>query len=99
MALVCEIRSGLKYFGGMEEVHNKLAPLLTALLQQRGLPHYFLYAASPTITGSLLLARSGRNALVYQKNNLRSALGRLPTSVLRLSKEQNYRLHNIGVRS
>ena len=98
MALVCEIRSGLKYFGGIEEVHNKLAPLLTALLQQRGLPHYFLYAASPTITGSLLLARSGRNALVYQKNNLRSALGRLPTSVLRLSKEQNYRLHNIGVR-
>ncbi|MEC7766894.1 MAG: hypothetical protein VYD92_08180, partial [Pseudomonadota bacterium] len=36
-ALICEIRSSLKYFGGMERVHNKLAPVLNALLQQRGL--------------------------------------------------------------
>ena len=82
----------------MERVHDKLAPVLNALLQQRGLPGYFLYAASPTVTGSLLLARSGRNVLVYQKNSLRSALGRLPTDVLRLSKEQNCRLYNMGVR-
>ena len=97
-ALICEIRSSLKYFGGMEQVHDKLAPVLNALLQQRGLPGYFLYAASPTVTGSLLLARSGHNVLVYQKNSLRSALGRLPTNVLRLSKEQNCRLYNMGVR-
>lgn len=98
LALICEIRSSLKYFGGIEAVHNKLKPLLIAELQALQLPDYFLYAASPTVTGSLLLARSGHNALVYRKDNLRSALGKLPTEVLWLGKEPNRRLYNMGVR-
>lgn len=97
-ALVCEIRSSLKYFGGINPIHEKLKHLLEETLSKLQLPKNFLYAASPTITASLLLARSGNNTLVYQKQNLRSALGELPTQVMQLSAEQNRRLHNMGIR-
>ena len=98
LALICEIRSSLKYFGGVDVIHCRLGQLVTAQLAEWGLADYFLYAVSPTVTGSLLLARSGHNALVYQKDNLRSALGRLSTEVLQLKREQNRRLYNMGVR-
>lgn len=97
-ALICEIRSSLKYFGGIDTIHDKLKALLKPALEQRHLEGYFLYAATPTVSGSLLLARSGHNALVYQKDNLRSALGQLSTDVLQLGKEQNRRLYNMGIR-
>lgn len=98
LALVCEIRSSLKYFGGIDAIHDKLKQSITQLLIAADLPASFQYAASPTITGSLLLARSGHNTLVYRRDNLRSALGQLPTSVLELNREQNRRLYNMGVR-
>ncbi len=97
-ALICEVRSSLKYFGGIDPIHDKLRTLLAPTLEQHELAGDFLYAACPTVTGSLLLARSGHNALVYQKDNLRSALGQLSTEVLQLNKEQNRRLYNMGVR-
>jgi len=98
LALICEVRSSLKYFGGIEAIHDKLKTSIGQYLQQQGLPDHLLYAASPTVSGSLLLARSGHNALVYQRDNLRSALGQLPTTVLELNKEQNRRLYNMGIR-
>lgn len=98
LALVCEIRSSLNYFGGIETIHDKLRPSLRQQLAAADLSEHFLYAASPTISGSLLLARSGHNALVYRRENLRSALGQLPTAVLDLNREQNRRLYNMGVR-
>lgn len=97
-ALICEVRSSLKYFGGIDVIHDKLKTLISPALEETGLPEQFLYAASPTVTGSLLLARSGHNALVYRKDNLRSVLGQLSTDVLLLNKEQNRRLYNMGVR-
>lgn len=97
-ALICEIRSSLKYFGGIDSIHDKLKAQLAPALQERHLVDYFLYAATPTVSGSLLLARSGHNALVYQKDNLRSALGQLSTDVLQLGAEQNRRLYNMGIR-
>jgi len=97
-ALICEIRSSLKYFGGIDAIHNKVNEPLRKALEQLSLPEFFLYAACPTVTGSLLLARSGHNGLIYQKDNLRSALGQLSTEVLHLGKEQNRRLYNMGVR-
>lgn len=98
LSLVLEIRSSLTYFGGIDVVHNKLKPLVAERLSAWQLADNFLYAASPTATGSLLLARAGHNALVYQKDNLRSALGHLPADVLELDREQRRRLHNMGVR-
>jgi len=98
LSLVLEIRSSLKYFGGINAVHNELKPLVAEQLSTWQLPNDFLYAASPTVTGSLILARAGHNTLVYQKENLRSALGRLPVDVLELNREQRRRLSNMGVR-
>jgi protein ImuB len=98
LSLVLEIRSSLKYFGGVNSVHNELKPLVAKQLSTWQLPDDFLYAASPTVTGSLILARAGHNTLVYQKENLRSALGRLRADVLELSQEQRRRLSNMGVR-
>jgi protein ImuB len=99
LALVCEIRSSINYFGGINSLHDKLKDALSTALIAMGQPEHFFYAASPTVSGSLLLARAGQNTLVYQKSNLRSALGTLSTGVLNLSKEQNRRLYNMGIRS
>lgn len=97
-ALICEVRSSLKYFSGIDVIHQKLQQLIKEQLQHWGLADDFFYAASPTVSGSLLLARSGHNALVYRQENLRSALGQLSTDVLDLNKEQRRRLLNMGVR-
>lgn len=98
LALVCEIRSSLNYFGGINSLHDKLKDALSTALIAMNQPEHFFYAASPTVSGSLLLARAGQNRLVYQKSNLRSALGTLSIDVLNLSKEQNRRLYNMGIR-
>ncbi|MEX0964625.1 MAG: DNA polymerase Y family protein [Pseudohongiellaceae bacterium] len=98
LALICEVRSSLKYFSGIDGIHEKLQVLISSQLEQWGLADDFLYAVSPTVSGSLLLARSGHNVLVYRKENLRSALGQLSTDVLDLDKERRRRLHNMGVR-
>tara|TARA_B100002003_G_C14151025_1_gene553630 strand:+ start:3030 stop:4496 length:1467 start_codon:yes stop_codon:yes gene_type:complete len=98
LALIFEIRSSLRYFGGIDVIHSKLEKLISEQLNAWRLPGSFSYSVSPTISGSLLLARSGHNVLVYQKDKLRSALGRLPTEVLQLSKEESRRLDNMGVR-
>ena len=97
-ALICEVRSSLKYFNGIDVIHQKLQELVEEQLRQWNLADDFFYAASPTASGSLLLARSGNNTLVYQKKNLRSALGQLSTDVLDLNKEQQRRLLNMGIR-
>lgn len=98
LALVCEVRSSLNYFGGIEAIHDRVKAPVCEQLIASGLPDHFLYSASPTVTGSLLLARAGQNRLVYRPENLRSALGQLSTSVLELNKEQNRRLYNMGIR-
>ena len=111
-ALVAEVRSSLKYFGGLQAIHQTLHPALSECLKEL-LPdsesgnggnggndgsNNYGYAAAPTVTGCLLLARAGHNAAVYRQENLRSALGHLPYEVLRLNGEQNRRLYNMGVR-
>lgn len=97
-ALVAEIRSSLKYFGGLEALHRHLQQSLQPCLDSLQLDNSCCYAAAPTVTGSLLLARAGYNGVVYRPDNLRSALGRLPYEVLHLDREQNRRLYNMGVR-
>jgi len=97
-ALVCEVRSSLKYFGGLDALHERLQPELLACLEELRLEQKLFYAACPTVTGSLLLARAGHNALVYRRENLRSVLGQLTIEALHLNKEQNRRLYNMGAR-
>lgn len=97
-AIVCEIRSALRYFGGVDKLHETLKEPIQAKLIKLALPEYFSYAACPTVTGSLLLARSGKKTLVYRKENLRSALSKLPIDVLNLSKDHFQKLSNMGIR-
>ena len=100
-ALVAEVRSSLKYFGGLQAIHQTLHQALIDCLKELlpdGEDHGYGYAAAPTVTGSLLLARAGHNSVVYRQDNLRSALGHLPYEVLHLDGEQNRRLYNMGVR-
>jgi len=97
-SLVFEVRSSLRYFGGINALHGLLAPRIVKQLQDWNLEPRFRYAASPTVTGSLLLARGDRNLLVHRRDNLRSALGRLSTDVLELNREERRRLYNMGVR-
>lgn len=97
-ALVAEVRSSLKYFGGLQSIHQTLHEPLQQCLSDLELRGEYGYAATPTVTGSLLLARAGHNRAVYRQDNLRSALGLLPYEVLHLNREQNRRLYNMGVR-
>ncbi len=98
-AIVCEVRSALRYFSGIDNIHKIIKIPIESKLKELQLPQYFSYAACPTVTGSLLLARSGKKTLVYRKKNLRSALGKLPISVLELSRENFRKLNNMGVHS
>jgi len=97
-SLLLEIRSSLKYFGGIDSLHSELKSHIATQLRSWQLPEDFHYAASPTATASLWLARSAHSLLVYRRKNLRTALGQLSTEVLNLGQEQSRRLHNMGIR-
>ncbi len=96
-AIVCEVRSALKYFNGIDNIHKTIKVSIESKLKELQLPQYFYYAACPTVAGSLFLARSGKKTLIYRRKNLRSALGKLPISVLDLSRENFKKLNNMGV--
>lgn len=102
-SLVFEVRSGLNYFGGIENIRSHVQALLEPLLASWGVGSGLQHAVSPTATASLLLARSGCNLLIYRKNNLRSALGSLPLDALVpphaqvKAKNQTRRLRNSGL--
>ena len=97
-ALVCEVRSALRYFGGIDAIHEKLGAAIKRQLREWELPKEFSHAAAPTISASLLLARAGGGKAVYRRANLHAVLQGLPVTVLRPDREQGRRLHNMGIR-
>ena len=97
-ALVCEVRSALRYFDGIEAIHAKLSKSIGRQLRDWELPEDLSHAAAPTMTGSLLLARAGGGRAVYRRANLHAALQSLPVAVLRPDREQGRRLRNMGIR-
>lgn len=97
-ALVCEVRSALRYFGGLGVIHEKLGVDVKRQLREWELSEEFSHAAAPTMNGSLLLARAGGGKAVYRRANLHAALQGLPVAVLRPDREQSRRLHNMGIR-
>ena len=92
-----EVGSTLRYFGGIEKIRLRLHALLEPLLLSWALPLQFHEAASPTPAASLLLARAACNLLVYRKDNLRAALGRLPLHMLSLPERKKRQFHNSGL--
>ena len=98
-SLVFEIRSSLKYFGGIDVIRRLLKKQLTSELLSQDLPPGYYQAVSPTPSASLLLAKSGLNLAIYQKENLRSALGPLSIGLLPIDKEPRKQLTNMGIRN
>lgn len=96
-SFLLEVGSTLRYFGGIEKIRVRLHALLEPLLQKWALPRDFHEAASPTPAASLLLARAACNLLVYRKDNLRAALGRLPLHTLPLPERKKRQFHNSGL--
>lgn len=92
-----EVGSTLRYFGGVEKIRVRLHALLEPLLHSWALPRHFHEAASPNPAASLLLARAACNLLVYRKDNLRAALGRLPLHTLPLPERKKRQFHNSGL--
>ena len=92
-----EVGSTLRYFGGIEKIRVRLHAQLEPLLRSWALPSDFHEAASPTPAASLLLARAACNLLVYRKDSLRAALGRLPLHTLALPERKKRQFHNSGL--
>lgn len=92
-----EVGSALRYFGGIEKIRVRLHALLEPLLHSWALPRHFHEAVSPTPAASLMLARAACNLLVYRKDNLRAALGRLPLHTLPLPERKKRQFHNSGL--
>ena len=96
-AIVFEVRSSLRYFGGIANIRSRLHELLEQQWKTGDAEPFFCQSAAPTATGSTLLARNGANVIIYQAANLRSALGRLPLSSLPMTVRQQKQLRQSGL--
>ncbi len=91
-ALLLEISGSLKLFGGLIKLKAELIDGLSASGACAQI------AITPAPLASLLLASQGQSAELSEPEALRSALGRLPVSVLPLATGSIQRLLNSGVR-
>ncbi len=96
-SIVFEVRSSLRYFGGIANIRNRLQLLLHTQLEHWGLDTDFYHAATPTPASSVLLARNKANVLVYQTSNLRSVLGQLPLASLPITRRDNEKFRKTGL--
>ncbi len=92
-ALLLEVRGSLKLFGGLSALQSRIRRQLTE--QWR---HSFHSAVTPAPMASLLLAFSGQNDVVHNRQHLRSVLGRLSVDNLPIGLKKKQQLHNTGVR-
>ena len=91
-SLLLEVRGSLKLFGGLKALHRRICADLAA---QGG---RFCVAAAPTPAAARLLAQHGIDRVVSQREQLRSALARLPIHSLPLPALCLRRLARTGVR-
>lgn len=99
--LALEIRSSLKYFGGIRRLrstlHQSLHPALSHQFAGGQFPTQYYDAASPSASASIVLARAQRRQLVTSVEDLRSALGNVAIAGLALDKKLVYRLQQCGL--
>lgn len=91
-ALLLDVQASLALFGGAAALRQSLAEELAA----RHCPANV--AAAPTPLAAQWLAAGGRSEVVTERAALRSALGRLPLSLLPLDAKLQQRLAAIGAR-
>ena len=92
-AVLLEVGGSLRLFGGLDELGRQITAALTA----HG--HRHVMAVTPTPGASLLLAQNQYAEVITDISSLRTALGRLPITVLPLETLLKRRLSGIGVRT
>jgi protein ImuB len=93
-SFVLEVEGSSRYFGGVENIQKKVAHALKSYWR-----HDCHLAISPTAAASLLLAKSNKQIIIDNQNELRSALGDLPIDLLPLNKKLRGQLNKTGVRN
>ncbi|NNJ97866.1 MAG: DNA polymerase Y family protein [Gammaproteobacteria bacterium] len=92
-ALLLEVRGSLKLFGGLSVIQDRI---------HQQLEQYWQYsvhtAVTPTPMASLLLANSGQSDVIQNRQQLRSALGRLAVKHLPIELKTKRQLRNTGAR-
>lgn len=96
-AVLFEVRSTLRYFGGISNIRRQLDALLSEQLAQWQWHDLYHQSASPSPAASLLLARSGSNTLLYSETRLRSALGHIPVENLPVDVRTIIKLKKCGL--
>jgi len=91
--VLCEVAGSIRYFGGIEHLHQHLQNLLQ--VSCGGWQHR--YAMSPSASASALLAAHEQQRLITRKTQLRSALGPLPISALPLPANKQRLLRHSGL--
>lgn len=92
-ALLLEVGGSMKLFGGLSAIRKLVRQQLTQRWQLS-----FYSAVTPAPMASLLLAYSGRDEVVRNKQQLRSVLGSLPVKGLPIELKKKQQLHSTGVR-
>jgi len=92
-AIVLEVGGSLRLFGGLGELARQIRASLTA----HG--HRHVMAVTPTPGASLLLAQNQHPDVVTDKASLRTALGKLPITILPFAALLRRRLFRTGVRT
>lgn len=90
-ALLLEVRGSLRLFGGLEALTAKLQAVCSAV------GHHVGCAATPAPFASWLLARYGIEYQAASREELRSALGGLPSTALGLDARTDERLRKVGI--
>jgi protein ImuB len=96
-AVLFEVRSALRYFGGTANIRRQLDTLLIEQLRQWQWHDVYHLSASPSPAASLLLARSGSNRLLYSETQLRSVLGPISVENLPVDSRIVKKLKNCGL--
>tara|TARA_R110002073_G_scaffold12837_7_gene55782 strand:- start:57 stop:1628 length:1572 start_codon:yes stop_codon:yes gene_type:complete len=91
--LLLEIKGSLKLFGGIDELLNHVRRGL------RELGYRATLAVAPTPLAATVLARSERQKLIFNKDELSHTLADLPLESLRLEAKERAVLDSIGARS
>lgn len=91
-SLILEIRASLMLFGGVENLCERLRQRLA----EQG--YRSVIAVTPSAEAGSLLARLGVEAVVDERDALRSVLGRVPVAALPLDDKTLRRLLRTGIR-
>ena len=96
--IIFEIRSSLRYFGGMKKLMAAMNFSVKEKLNLLGLNNTFYYGISPTINCSSIIARSKKNLFVDKASKIQKILGDISIDNINLDRKQKKIFLNMGVK-